>query len=420
MKNAGYQDEGFLDRGALDEELTRVFDRCQDCRRCLPLCPSFPSLFESLDRHDQKATEMTAQERREVVDLCFECKLCYNHCPYHPPHEWQLDFPKLMTRAKLVQAKEDGIPFHERMGQRQDLLGKSACLAAPITNALYKNKAARVLLEKVTGIDRRFTMPTYSSRPLSKELKGSAGGEAENGRVVLFGTCFVEYSDAEAGRAARAVLTHNQVAVEYAYETCCGAPYLHGGDFEGARKSAENIVRQLAGPAREGIPIVVPGPTCSYQLKKEIPELIDSDDARAVGEVTLDLGEYLFKLAASKKLDREFSVALGRVAYHLPCHLKSQNIGFRSMQLLKLAGAEVEMLDHCSGVDGTWGMKAKNYDESLKVAGPLLESVDRQKADHVATDCPLSALRIEEGTGRRAVHPVVLLARAYGLGEQPS
>ena len=170
MKNASLTDSEFLDRADLDAELTRVFEKCHDCRRCLPLCPSFPSLFEAIDRHEQEASKLTAAETREVIDLCYQCKLCYNHCPYHPPHEWEIDFPKLMTRAKLVQAQEEGIPLAERIGAQQDLMGKASCLTASLTNAAFKNRAVRTLMEKGTGIDPRWIMPTYESQRLSKQL----------------------------------------------------------------------------------------------------------------------------------------------------------------------------------------------------------------------------------------------------------
>lgn len=415
MKNASLKDDEFLDRTHLDAELTRVFEKCHDCRRCLPLCPSFPSLFESIDRHEQDASKLTTQETREVVDLCYQCKLCYNHCPYHPPHEWEVDFPKLMTRAKLVQAKEEGIPLAERLGSQQDLMGKVSCRSAALTNAAFKNRAVRLLMEKTTGIDRRWTMPTYEKKPFSKVLAGRSGISGEKGRVILFSTCFVEYSEARTANAAVQVLEHNGIAVEAGYDACCGAPFLHGGDLDSARRNAEKVVAGLAPRVRDGLQVVVPGPTCSYQLKKEFPELVDSDDARLVAENTLDLGEYVFKVAAAKELDRDFSKPMGRVAYHLPCHLKAQNIGFRSKQILGLVADEVVMVDACSGVDGTWGMKARYYDQSLRICSNLTKSIEAAEADHVATDCPLSALRIEEETGREAVHPIVLLRDAYGL-----
>jgi Fe-S oxidoreductase len=420
LKNASLRDAEFLDREHLDAELTRVFDKCHNCRRCLPLCPSFPSLFESIDRHEQDASLLDASETREVVDLCYQCKLCYNHCPYHPPHEWAIDFPKLMTRAKLVYAQEEGIPLSERIGAQQDLMGKVSCRAASLTNAAFKNRAVRLLMEKATGIDRRWIMPTYEKQPFSRVLAARAAGSegtssAERGRVILFSTCFVEYSEAETAIAAVQVLEHNGIRVEAGYDACCGAPFLHGGDLASARRNAEKVVAGLAPRIRDGLQVIVPGPTCSYQLKKEFPEMLDSEDARLVADNTLDLGEYVFKIAASKQLDRDFKKKLGRIAYHLPCHLKAQNIGFRSKQILGLIADEVVMIDACSGVDGTWGMKARYYDQSLRICSNLTNSINAADADHVATDCPLSALRIKEQTGREAVHPIVLLRDAYGF-----
>lgn len=420
MKNASLRDSEFLDRDALDAELTRVFEKCHDCRRCLPLCPSFPSLFESIDRHEQEASELTVTERREVVDLCYQCKLCYNHCPYHPDHEWAIDFPKLMTRAKLVAAREEGIPLSERLGSQQDLMGKVSCRSAKLTNAAFKNRAVRLLMEKTTGIDRRWIMPTYEKQPFSKGLAKRPGVSKEKGRVILFSTCFVEYSEAETARAAVQVLEHNGISVEAGYDACCGAPFLHGGDLASARKNAAKVVAGLAPRIREGLQVVVPGPTCSYQLKKEFPEMLETEDARLVAANTLDLGEYVFKLAAAKELDRDFPRKLGRVAYHLPCHLKAQNIGFRSKQILGLVAEEVVMVDACSGVDGTWGMKARYYEQSLKVCSNLTMAINEAAPDHVATDCPLSALRIREQTGREAFHPIVLLRDAYGLTDSPT
>ena len=419
MKNAGLHDAEFLDRGALDRELVRVFEKCHDCRRCLPLCPSFPSLFESIDSHELEASKLEPAEIREVIDLCYQCKLCYNHCPYHPPHEWAIDFPKLMTRAKLVQAREEGIPLPEKLGSQQDLMGKTSCLTSSLTNAAFKNRAVRFLMEKGTGIDRRWIMPSYDPRPFSKELGRHQTVAGENGRAILFTTCFVEYSEAATARAAVAVLEHSGIAVENGYQACCGAPFLHGGDLDAARKSAAKVVAALAPAARAGIPIVVPGPTCSYQLKHEFTELLDSEDAKAVAAAAKDLGEYLFELATAKKLLRDFTKKHGTIAYHLPCHLKAQTIGFRSLQLLGLVSDDVRMIDACSGVDGTWGMKARWWDESQKIAGKLVMEIQSAAPERIATDCPLAALRILERTGRPAVHPVVLLAEAYGLAASP-
>ena len=150
-------------------------------------------------------------------------------------------------------------------------------------------------------------------------------------------------------------------------------------------------------------------------LKEEYPKLLGTPEAQRVAAATRDAMEYLYHLARAKKMKRDFSQPLGRVAYQAPCHLRHQNIGFRARDLLQLAGAEVTVVDACSGVDGTWGMQARFHDLSLSVAAPMLRRIREAEPDHIATDCPLSALRIQEGLGRAAVHPVVLLRHAYGL-----
>jgi Fe-S oxidoreductase len=153
-------------------------------------------------------------------------------------------------------------------------------------------------------------------------------------------------------------------------------------------------------------------------LKEEYPRLLGTAESARVAESTQDLMEYLYHLARAKRMKRDFSESLGRVAYQAPCHLRHQNIGFRARDLLKVTGAEVVLVDACSGVDGTWGMQARFHDTSMKVAEPMLERIRQAEPDHIATDCPLSALRIQEGLGRAAVHPVVLLRHAYGLSAE--
>jgi Fe-S oxidoreductase len=224
----------------------------------------------------------------------------------------------------------------------------------------------------------------------------------------------VNYNDPVTGRAAVEVLERSDIRVELCYERCCGMPFTDVGDLDSARANAERNVADLLPFVEAGAKVVVPGPSCSLMLKTEYPELLGTEAARRVADATQDLMEFLYHLARDKKMNRDFKQELGRVAYHAPCHLRAQNIGFRSRDLLRLTGAEVEVIDACSGVDGTWGMQARFHDESMKVAEKMLARIDAAELDHISTDCPLAALRIEEGLGRKAVHPVVLLRHAYG------
>jgi Fe-S oxidoreductase len=411
-----YEDPDYLDPAKLERELRRVGEICHQCRRCLPLCPSFPKLFDLIDASPDEIAGVAMTGLDEVNELCFHCKQCWNHCPYTPPHEWDVDFPALMRRHQLVRARRDGVPLARKLTTRTDLIGRLASLAPPLMNLANRNRLSRVLMEKTIGIHRDWVQPTYFAETAERWFARRSRPQVEgrNGTAILYPTCSVNFSDPDVARAAVEVLEKSDVRVEMIYPNCCGMPFTDTGDLAAARRNAERNVAALLPHVDAGAVVVVPGPSCSLMLKHEYPKLLRTDAARRVAAATRDLMEHVFDLAKAQKLSREFREPLGRVAYHAPCHLRHQNLGFRSRDLLKLAGADVTLIDACSGVDGTWGMQARFHDESLKLAGKLLSQIEQAAPDHVSTDCPLSALRIQQGTGRKAVHPIVLFRSAYG------
>jgi Fe-S oxidoreductase len=410
-----YDDPDYGDWKQLERELRRVGEICHQCRRCLPLCPSFPKLFELVDATPQEIEGVALAGFDAVNELCFHCKLCYNHCPYTPPHEWDVDFPKLMRRHQLARVKRDGTPLTRKLTTQTDLIGRASALAPAAMNFANRFKPARVLMEKTLGIHRDWVQPSYYHETVDRWFaKRGAKGSDENGRVVFFTTCSVNYSDPAVGRAAVEVFEHSSVRVDVCYERCCGMPYTDTGDLESARRNAERNVADLLPFVDAGAKVVVPGPSCSLLLKTEYPKLVPGPEAERVAAATQDLMESLYHLAKAKKLSREFTQPLGSVAYQAPCHLRAQNIGFRARDLLELTGADVTVVDACSGGDGTWGMQARFHDESMKVAEKMFARLRAESFDHIATDCPLSALRIEEGLGRKAVHPILLFRHAYG------
>ena len=413
----------FWDLGKVEGELRRVYDICNGCRRCLPLCPSFKVLFDRLDVEavDGEADKLPKADLKEVVDLCYQCKLCFNHCPYTPPHRWEVDFPRLMLRARAAEAKQSGVTLQDKVLGNTDLVGKLGSLTAPLSNWMNELAVHRRFLEQFGGIHRdrnlpRFHRPTFSKWFARRERTPAAGAAAPARRVALFATCSVEYNDPAVGRAAVAVLERNRIDVSLPAQRCCGMPYLDGGAVDQAKALIRANVRTLADAVREGRDIVVPGPTCSYMLKQEYPWLDGSDDARLVAGRTRDLFEYLAQLAAEGGLDTNFARSPGTIAYQVPCHLRAQNIGTKSADVLrKIPGTTVEVIERCSAVDGTWGMKQQYYELSLKVARPLFAAIEGAGASVVATDCPLAALQIAQGTGKTARHPIQVLADAYGL-----
>jgi glycerol-3-phosphate dehydrogenase subunit C len=410
----------FWDREELDKEFSRVFDICHQCRRCFDLCPSFDFMFKRIDAIGEDASVLKAPDNKEVVDLCYQCKLCYNHCPYTPPHVWNIDFPRFMLRAKAVEVKERGrVSAQDKALGNTDLIGKLGSALAPLANFANKNKLNRILMEKLVGIHRDRNLPKFFSETFSRWFGRRKTGQASNesAKVAMFYTCSVQYHAPEVGKAATEVLEHNNLSVICPEQRCCGMPFLDGGDIQATIESAAFNVKHLADAVRAGADVVAPGPTCSYMIKREYPDLLNTDDARLVAEHTYDICEFLVKKAREGKLDRNFKVKPGKVAYQAPCHLRAQNIGFKSRDLMKAAGAEVELIEQCSAVDGTWGFKKEYYQLSMKVAEPLFEKVERAAPDYTVSDCLLAGMQITQGTGRKVLHPIQIVHKAYGLDE---
>jgi glycerol-3-phosphate dehydrogenase subunit C len=415
----------FASPAAVDRELRRVADICHTCRRCYNLCPSFDVLFRALDRPevDGEVDRLEARDLAGFSDLCYECKLCIPHCPYYPPHRWEVDVPRLVFRDRAARVKSEGKPrLRERVLASADALGTLSTKAAAVVNAMTDLRFTRVLLEKTLGVHRDRMLPAYASRPFLSWWK-ARGGRTEPAapsageRVALFVTCSLNYNAPEVARAAVAVLEKNGCDVAVPEQRCCGMPFLESGDVDSANECRIDNVGTFLPFVEAGYTIVVPGPTCSLTLKKEYPVLGKDAGSQAVAGATLDICEYLMRRHAAGKLALDFKRSPGRVLYQVACHLKVQDIGFKSRDLLALIpGAEVLTVEKCTGHDGTWSMKTEYFPMSMKIGAPVFDEVKRHRPDAIASDCPLAALQIRQGTGRTPKHPIQMLAEAYDLG----
>jgi glycerol-3-phosphate dehydrogenase subunit C len=426
----------YFDEGDLRDELTRVYDLCHGCRLCWNLCTSFPTLFEMIDDiPDQDAAKLTPAQQDQVVDECFQCKICYVKCPYIPPHEWQLDFPRLMLRAAAVKKTHASVMTRvtDNALGRTDLSGRAGVLASPLANKVMgsPNSAPRKLMEKVTGIAASRVLPPYAKQRFTSWFKKRAKPSFEakdraKGQVSIFPTCLVEYQATSVGKATVQVYERNGIACNVADGVkCCGAPFLHEGDFDNFKKYAEKNVKVLADEVRAGRDIVVPQPTCGYVLKNDyFDHLGEGDDTRLVKEHTYDVAEYLMKVHKQRKdadgtgLDTEFTGSIPEsITYHVPCHLQAQNIGLKSRDLMKLTGTKIQLANQCSGIDGMWGYRAENQELQQKVIQGLKKTIEQQDAPMVVGDCHLANGGINDATGRQPIHPMEFVARAYGIDD---
>jgi glycerol-3-phosphate dehydrogenase subunit C len=415
----------YWNREGLDKELERVFDICHGCRLCFNLCPSFPALFDATDRNNGDVSKLTRAETERVIDLCYGCKLCEIKCPYTPRdgHPFLLDFPRLMTRAKAVDAKENGVPLREKLLARPDQLGKAGTLAPALANFGCHQKFQRVMMEKLLGIHRDKKLPDFTTETFEKWLQRTGLPpipSAPTAKVALFPTCFVNYYNPAPGKAAVEVFAKNGCAVKCPRQNCCGMPALDSGDVEFARKEARANIDSMLPLVRDGYKIAAINPTCSLMMRSEYPHLLDGDDVREFAAAVVDTHELLYELKRAGAFDKNFKSTPGTIAYHVPCHLKAQSIGLRSRDLMRqIPGVEVTTVEACSAHDGTWSMKKEFFELSMKWGQKAFEGMRDAAARVMATDCPLAAVQIEQATGIHPMHPIEVLARAYSADGFP-
>ena len=425
----------YYDEDKMHAEMHRVFDICHGCRRCVNLCTAFPTLFDLID--EGKTGELDGVDRRDfakVVDKCYLCDMCYmSKCPYVPPHPWNVDFPHVMLRAKAVKFKKNETRFRDKLLTSTDAVGKLASIPVVVTfvNAANKASAARKVLQSVLGVHKDRQLPDYSSARFRKTARPDASfpvkdGKNAPGKVAIFSTCYVNYNEPGLGHDLLKVLQHNEVpAIVVEKEACCGMPKLELGDLETVAKLKQHNIPVLAGLAREGYAILTAVPSCTLMFKQELPLLFpDDDDVKAVRDAMFDPFEYFIMRNRDGLLRTDFKKPLGKVSYHIPCHLRVQNMGQKTRELLELVPqTEVNTVERCAGHDGTWGVKAEFFSDSMKIGRPVFRQMASAAPNYVSSDCAIAARHIEQGIADGKLvegpfekqHPLTLIRLAYGL-----
>ncbi len=426
-----WQGSAFYDEENLFKELERVYDICHGCRRCFNLCNAFPTLFDAIDESDTMELDGVPREVYwDVVDHCYLCDMCYmTKCPYVPPHEWNVDFPHLMLRAKAVRFKQGKVRTRDRILTSTDSVGKLAGIpiVVNLVNASNRSGLGRKLLDGVLGVHPDAIIPEYHSKTLRKRL-GKETGRSDNavaagptrGRVVLFATCYGNYNEPGIGEDLVAVFAHNDIPVTLAgSEKCCGMPKLELGDLDAVRAARDANIPELVKLIDAGWDIVAPVPSCVLMFKQELPLMFpDDEDVAKVRDAIYDPFEYLMIRHRHDLLKTDFRNSLGKVAYHVACHLRVQNIGMKTRDLLQLVpDTEVTPIERCSGHDGTYAVKKEFHETSMKICRPVVNNVKKSGAEHYSSDCPMAGHQIENGLddGRAPEHPLTLLRMAYGL-----
>ncbi|NCF17312.1 MAG: Fe-S oxidoreductase [Haliea sp.] len=425
-----WKSDSYWDRSDLEQELERIYDICHGCRRCVSLCDAFPTLFDLVDESDTMEVDgVDKADYIKVVDQCYLCDLCYmTKCPYVPPHEWNVDFPHLMLRAKAVKFREQGASFRDRVLTSTDrTFGMVSIPLVDITaNAVNRSSGMRKLLESAVGIHHAAPVPEFHSKtmkkrvkPLVRTIEPTPVGET-TGKVALYATCYGNYNSPHIGEDFVRVFQHNGIHIDIVpKEKCCGMPKLELGDLDSVNALKEANIPVLAGLVDQGYDLIAPIPSCVLMYKQELPLLYPDDpDVKKVQAAFFDPFEYLWLRHKGGELKTEFPEAMGDIAYQVACHQRVQNIGLKTRDVLNLVpGTEVTAQERCSGHDGTYAVKTETHDKSVKIARPVVRKVDQQEPDHFMSDCPMAATHIANLSEKvdQAEHPMTLLRMAYGL-----
>lgn len=420
----------FYNEDSLYKELERVYDICHGCRRCVSLCDSFPTLFDLVDESETFEVDGVAKEDYwKVVDQCYLCDICYvTKCPYVPPHEWNVDFPHLMLRAKAINHKKGDVKMRDKILTSTDTVGKLAGIpvVSQVVNAANKNKLMRKGLDKVLGVHPDAILPEYHTKTARKRLAGhvsehqAEATEKTTGKVALYATCYGNSNEPHIVEDLVKVFEHNKLPVTLVEkEQCCGMPKLELGDLKAVEAAKNANIPVLAKMVDEGFDIVAPVPSCVLMYKQELPLMFPDDaDVIKVQQHIFDPFEYLMLRGKEDKLNTEFKNKLGKISYHAACHLRVQKIGLKTRDLLNLIpDTEINLIERCSGHDGTYAVKSEFHEKSMKICRPVITRVQKAESDYYSSDCPMAGHQISNGMEDDSTpdHPLTLLSIAYGL-----
>lgn len=437
--NIGWKEDLFYDTTSINNELSRVFEACHGCRRCVSLCEAFPTLFDLIDESENFDLEsVDTKDFIKVVDECYMCDLCYQtKCPYVPPHEWAIDFPHLMLRAKAEKFKTQNNNTKKMMRLRNYILSStdivfkkgSYPIISNLINYLLTNRIVRIILEKILKIHRDADLPLMNSNNIKKRFEkirsykiNITKTQKTNGKVKLFSTCYCTSSHPELAEDLIKVFLHNNIQTEiFNNENCCGMPKLELGDLKSVEELMKKNIPNLAKAVKEGYDLVSPVPSCVLMFKQELPLLFpDIEDVKLVQKSIFDPFEYLNLRDEEGLFNSEFKNSTGKIAYQTACHQRVQNFGPKTKNILsKIPGSEITMIERCSGHDGTYAIKLESFKKSLKIRKPVVSRIEKGEYKVFTSDCPMAAKHIGNALNKNNIeielHPISILKSAYEI-----
>jgi FAD/FMN-containing dehydrogenase/Fe-S oxidoreductase len=419
--------------------ITQVTRGCNGCARCRTTSPSERQcpVFRAMPREEAsprakanllrgvlsghlRVEDLAADRAKAIADLCFNCHQCRLECPA------SVDIPKIVGELKAQYVATNGLPLSEALLGHIDTVAAVASRLPTLANLLLRNKPSRWLAERLIGLSAARNLPRFNSDTfLRYAVRRRWTRPVPQGglKVVYFVDHYCNYHDPDIGRALAEILQQNSIGLYVpTTQAASGMTRISSGDVKGARKIARKNVRLLADAVRQGYTVIATEPAAALCLKHEYKNLLDDEDAHLVAANSFEACEFLWHLHEHDRLALDFTCTaklgteLGSVAYHQPCHLRvldPKQSGPRLLELIpELSVQRIEA--GCTGMAGTWGLQRKNYRNSLRIGWPLISAMRSARVSIATTECSACKMQIEHGSNRKTLHPLKLLAYAYG------
>jgi len=417
-----------------EAEVVRTARSCNGCGACrssepdVRMCPIFrarpteeasprakANLMRGIFTGQISAESIHGDDFKRIADLCVNCQMCRLECPAG------VDIPRLMVEAKGQYVATNGLRVGDWLLAELDLVGKYGSMLGTVANWVITNPQARWILEKSAGIAQRRKLPRFATRTFLRTAarrRLTVPTRRTGRKVMYFVDTYANYFDPQLANALVAVFEHNGIAVFVPPDQVqSGMSMISVGAIDRARRVATKNLPLLAEAVRQGYDIVTAEPSAALCLKHEYPALVADDDARIVAEHTSEACAYLWERHAKGKLQLDLRPVNASLSYHMPCHVKALGAESAGEALLRLIpGLTVHRTEKgCSGMAGTYGLKRKNFRASLRSGFELISAI-RDSADQAGTtECSACKIQMEQGTRKPTIHPLKLLALAYGL-----
>lgn len=414
--------------------------RCNGCGRCrsrgsnVRMCPVFRVLPDEIATPRSKANllrdvleqtlplnTLTSGLAKRVADTCLHCHTCRLECPA------EVDVPQLAFRVKSAYAAAHGLSQSDRFFSHLDSLLRAFTLISCPVNWSLKNRFTRWLFEKLFHIPQGRKLPvlnkvTFLSKMqwLNRHIRMSRDAGP---KVALFVDTYGNLFDTKLAEAAMKILKHNGIGVFVATrQRGSGLMSFACGDQYRAEKMARRNIAIFADAIRQGYEVVTLEPASAICLSKEYTYLYDDADTASVAAGTTDLCTYLYRLHLRGALETTFNPMAMTVGYHAPC----RTIAAESLSLDLPTPAEallnlvpelrVMRLERgCCGLAGSFGLKQETYRQSLHMGINLFRALRKPEIAIGSTECNACKMQMEQATKKTTLHPIKLLALAYGL-----